>query len=467
MKNRHARRWAGALAAALMCGVGAAGAEPVAVPEAAAIEQADEPIDEVYEDLVGARTAEDKQAAARVLIMRGDETNNAPAAKYALYARAAKFAGEAKDLSTASEALSRIETHFLADMTEARADAAMAAARAARTDTEHAEVATAALAAAQQLMDRERYEEASQLISRVRSSAFRSGRPELVSAYKEMPEAIRVIRAAAEQVAVDRALLAEKPDDPTLNLSVGKFTGLYAGDWPAGLAMLAKGSDEGFAEAARQDLAGPKKGDARAQAGDRWWALAEAAGRGPEADALRDRARHWYTLALPDTKGITRGLLVKRLEPTGGVRWGDLVLEPGLKSALVIDGNADAARDQPPRATPAWRFKQLPRGATKTVVHHFEGYLQSDRAVRVLVDLNTRGTALHLKVNGKLVAAGSGRYDVPVDLIAGYNAFEGWVRVGVPAIQRPDFVPAASIGFKTVDRDKLPVGADSWFHTTK
>ena len=69
--------------------------------------------------------------------------------------------------------------------------------------------------------------------------------------------------------------LKNNPDDADAHLAVGKHLVFNRGDWPQGLAHLAKGSDEPLKRVAQQDLASPEDADKQADLGDAWEALAQ------------------------------------------------------------------------------------------------------------------------------------------------------------------------------------------------
>ena len=56
---------------------------------------------------------------------------------------------------------------------------------------------------------------------------------------------------------VARQRLANDAEDGEANLLVGRFTCFLADDWPAGLPLLAKGTDRELAELAAQELKQP------------------------------------------------------------------------------------------------------------------------------------------------------------------------------------------------------------------
>ncbi len=108
------------------------------------------------------------------------------------------------------------------------------------------------------------------------------------------------------------------------------------GDWDTGLPYLAKGSDAELAEAAKKDLAQPSKSADQVAAGNLWWSLGEKK-TGLEAARLKNRAAHWYALALPKLSGAVETKIRKRLDSLGGA--GQYALEFDGRSSYVLFHN--------------------------------------------------------------------------------------------------------------------------------
>jgi len=446
---------------------GPAAANLPAVPDEAAQAEAKQLVNEVYADLLEAKTDDERVAAARVLIMRAAETTNAPAAKYVMYETAREMAVEAGDTETAMDAIDGLHESFEDDSGGRFVDVAASSlrdlSRKAKTESEHAAVARATLATAERMIAAQRYDDAATLLARNRSSAFRSRRPELVSAFKELPEELRIIRGEAERIADDLDAIQDNPDDPNLNLSVGRFLALYRGDWEAGLPLLARSSDEALAAAAKADLAGASEPAKQIAIGDRWWSLASEHS-GIEQKALAGRARQWYRFALPKTSGIERSALVQRLAPPGEVQWGDLVLEPGIRTAIEVDGDTDALREGPVATEASWEFKTVPAGAQRRIKLHFDGYLYFPRSAEVGLKTLSRASSMTVEVNGKPALRGNGHCEAPVKLVKGYNAIRGSIQVATVYIEDPERVTSAELSLSELDGKPIPIPADHWFH---
>jgi hypothetical protein len=108
--------------------------------------------------------------------------------------------------------------------------------------------------------------------------------------------------------------LKASPDDPDACLAMGRWKCFHEGNWDEGLKFLAKGSDLSLKSLAADELASKSSTPLeRVARGDVWWDAAEKAERGDKS-ALRGRAQHWYSQALPDLTGLMQAKVEKRLQ---------------------------------------------------------------------------------------------------------------------------------------------------------
>ncbi len=105
------------------------------------------------------------------------------------------------------------------------------------------------------------------------------------------------------------------------------------GDWDTGLPYLAKGSDADLADAAKKDLAGPGKPADQVTVGNLWWSLGDKKA-GVEAVRLRNRAVHWYAIALPKLSGAAETRVRKRIDSMGSA--GQYALEFDGRGSYVL-----------------------------------------------------------------------------------------------------------------------------------
>ena len=104
-----------------------------------------------------------------------------------------------------------------------------------------------------------------------------------------------------------RAKLAATPNDPEANLIVGRYLCLRKNSWTDGLPLLAKASDPGWKDIAKQETAAPQEAADQVKLADLWWDA--AAKRGEKKDdpwqkLMQARAVYWYRLAMPNLGGL-------------------------------------------------------------------------------------------------------------------------------------------------------------------
>jgi hypothetical protein len=148
--------------------------------------------------------------------------------------------------------------------------------------------------------------------------ARRNQSPDLIKRAELYQHQIEEIEAAFLSVKLALSSLADKPDDPTANLAVGRFYCLMKGDWGKGLPMLAKGSDQALKALAEKEVAGASDAEGKMAVGDGWWNLAEKS-TGVAKDRIREHANEWYRKALPGLEGLAKAKIQKRLESPKGV----------------------------------------------------------------------------------------------------------------------------------------------------
>lgn len=437
------------------------------IPDAAAQAEAKKLVDEVYADLLDASNNEDRAAAARLLILRAMETKNSPAAKYVMYDNARLMAVEAADTATAMDAIKGLMSSFKDESGSFLRMASISLqslSRKARNDTEYAAVARAGVEIAEKMIASMHQEDAMDLLSKLKNATLRSRRPELISTYKELVEELKAIEEQTKRITADIKAIKINPDDPSLNLSVGKYHALYRGDWQTGLMMLAKSSDDSLAVAAKADLAGADDMKMQIAHGDKWWALANKHSK-HEAKAMYERAKHWYRKALPSSSGIERSLLTKRTSSQGQVTWGDLVLKPGIRTAIDPSGKADQVQFGAIVKQAIWTFDKKPPRAQQRIKLHFDGYLYSPKTIFTEIMTSTKGClSMNVEVNGEKTVGGSGDSQARVLLIKGYNSVRGSVIVPVVNIENLGPKPIAELLLINEQNQEFSIPAEQWFH---
>jgi hypothetical protein len=131
--------------------------------------------------------------------------------------------------------------------------------------------------------------------------AHDSGDHGLLDRVKQASEPIDAAKREQTRFVNAYRSLAYHPNDPATNLQVGSYLCGQLERWPQGLPFLTKSGNAKLVSAATLDLSDPTDAEKMADAGDAWWAVADADAINPAA--ARRRAAYWYAKAEPNLTG--------------------------------------------------------------------------------------------------------------------------------------------------------------------
>ncbi|HWC88695.1 MAG TPA: hypothetical protein VG433_03550, partial [Pirellulales bacterium] len=298
--------------------------ERLPVPEGPALEQARKTVKDVYGDEINqARQPDEKAALAKKLIEQGEQTQDNPAAQYALLDQARQLAIAAADMKRIEWSVAAISQRFQLAADTAMADAWNEVSQKSRTPAASKTVAEAALARASTAASREHYDAAKQLADVALRAARKAKDPALI---KQVNERSKAINALVEQsLAADNArkTLEKQPDDPEANRVLGRYECLVLDNWAEGFRHLAKSGDSVERELAARSVSTPPDDAAAATAmADAWYDAAHKA-KGTQRAFLQDAASYWYSTSLPGLSSLEKARAEKRLaELRGGGKTG-------------------------------------------------------------------------------------------------------------------------------------------------
>ncbi len=300
-----------------MCSAAAdPGGSRLAVPGAEAQLRAGKLLDEVYKDeLLKARTADQKTAMSRKIFKAATDTKDDPAGRYALLLRARDLSAEAGDVKGALEAGDALVEQFDLDALAWQAQGLTQLVKMARPADEK-DVVGRVMQTLDAAIAADRYEVAHQLTDLGVTAAARSGDAALVKQTTMRTKEEHEIEAAYPEAQKALAALKQKPDDATASAAAGRFLCLMKGDWEAGLPLLAKGPDSEARQLATKEL--QAAGDPKAFNPDGWWDAAEKE-QGIAKAALQRHAADWYTRAMPSLSGLAKAKAEKRIQEAGPI----------------------------------------------------------------------------------------------------------------------------------------------------
>lgn len=304
------------------------------VPDAAALKDATQQVNDVYkDDVTKARKPEDKIAVAKKMLVAASETKNDTAGRYALLTMARDLAASAGDADAAFEAVDELAKCYQTNPFTLKLDALTKLAKAVRLPEIRRDIAARAFTASDEAIAADDYDAAKALVDIGASSARLSKNLDLVKEANVRVREVAEARMRSGQVKKALVVLVDNPKDPEANLVVGRYYCFTKGDWDKGLPMLAISQDTTLKALSEMELSKPDEAKKQASLGDGWWTLAEKE-VGATKRRIQVHAAGWYTHALPNTTGLAKARIEKRLAEMPNTP--ELLTEVGGEHASLI-----------------------------------------------------------------------------------------------------------------------------------
>ena len=286
-----------------------------AVPEGAALRDAEKLVREVFKEDYSKKSPADRIVLARKLLKQGIESKEDPISQFVLFSEARDLAAQAGDLETALGAIAELAKIFRIDASAMKDAAVGSAAKSAKTPDDFLKIARTFLSASEDAAAAQNFDAAEKAAEQAGQYARKSKDVALASSAAARAKEYAELRTKLEKTERAREALRKNPEDPEANLALGQYLCLVKGDWDAGLAHLAKGSDSGLKGAAIRDAAKPTDAAEQVAAGDAWWEFGEK--DASVRAGSRQRAVYWYGMAKDRLAGLTRARIEKRMEASG------------------------------------------------------------------------------------------------------------------------------------------------------
>ncbi|HWE03598.1 MAG TPA: hypothetical protein VG326_14430 [Tepidisphaeraceae bacterium] len=234
------------------------------------------------------------------------ESEAAPdaAGQYAALREAAEIAAVIGDLKVVDRCISGIASSFQVEEIDVRLAVLTAAGSApGKIAVSARNLAAADLAVASDAAHADNYDLAIKALALAQAALGGANDEGLTARHAQLEKEVRESRAEFLRVGPMMKKLAEKPDDPELNLKAGRFYCLTAGSWKKGLPFLVKGSDLTLKVLAQNDLAAPAVSEAQLQLADGWFDRAASESNAAVAARCKQRAAHWYRRGISSATG--------------------------------------------------------------------------------------------------------------------------------------------------------------------
>ncbi|MGE0609059.1 MAG: hypothetical protein AB7O62_18340, partial [Pirellulales bacterium] len=286
------------------------------VPETADFKAAERRLrDEYKDDFAKAKSdAGEKSRLAQKLLDRVRGTVGKPAEVYAGLELAIELAGEAADGKVAGEALDELGQQFRVDLLARRDEVMKDAIKRAKTPDDWKTAANAYRQLLNGAISEDRYDLAVKFGGKSLEYARKSKDNVLVKVLVDGVKELKSLQAAFDDVKDAKETLESSTEDAEACRRWGRFLCLYKNDWENGRTLWCQSTDnDPLARLAADDLDGPQQSQ-RAVLADGWWNAAEEEADPLPQRMLRERAVHWYRLALPSLTGTRKTLVEKRLQ---------------------------------------------------------------------------------------------------------------------------------------------------------
>lgn len=415
-----------------------------AVPPAADQARAQRLIHELFRKEYAGTTADDRRQLARLLLAESAKMADDPAARYVLLDESRQAAAACGDIDTLLAVVTATAAAFDVDAAELAAASLTSAAKVAADAATHERIAQAAMQLMDDLAAAERFDPAIKLGAVAEASAARAERLSLFADVQSRTRDLRALSTERDRARQAARVLLQKPDDAEASAVFGRYLCLSRGQWVEGLVLLSKGSDGPLGTLARRDIANPGQTQQQLALANAWWDLADQHA-GIQQRHLRQRAAHWYWLAIPSLKGLERSLAEKRVGDAGSAGSSAASgaggpMQPGLRCELFkgIDFQTRAAQRVDKQIDFDWgEAAPDPAVGKDNFSIRWTGFLNAPAAGQYTLVLIANSN-VRLSINGEQLCEGDiyrkrNGHKQPVSLKAGPNAFrlEFWDTTGI------------------------------------
>lgn len=311
-----------ALAAAPPPGPSSAPAKPAtrfAVPDAATQQAEKKKVRDAFR-VAQARNPIDKGVLAADLLREARQSKDAPAARFALLAEARDLALGAGEPVRFREAIDEIVQAYEIDLLEEQTRALVEASEAPLPSPVRITLAKIAIGLAQDALQADSYDAASQLAKAGFSFATKvmatKGRdPQMIREASDLSEAIPWYKEQHDLALQAEKALAQDPANAKAAQFLGKYYALVKEQWDRGLPLLLKGADAPLKALAEAEQAARRSATAEemVKLADQWVEAAPSLEASHERSA-RHRALYWYEAALPYVGGPSRERVVRAID---------------------------------------------------------------------------------------------------------------------------------------------------------
>jgi len=346
------------------CADGAATAPVQPIPSAAARQQSQKMIEEMFGKELADRHSAARRMLTQHLLDEATKTADVPTDQFVLLIGARQAAEETPDLGLCFKAIDMLSGRFGMDSRKMKIESALRMPVASDSVAATVDNCRTAESLLEQLLADYDLDNAVRLAALLTSPS--QADPALGALVRKLAKKAEIFRTEHDKVAKELEKLRGVPDDPSANLAVGQYLCFYTGAWTRGLPMLAKGFDPKLKALAASDLAAQNGGEKVLEIGDQWWEMADSQTEIPQS-MMRQHAAALYQSGIDRATGLRREILAKRIA--------DASLAGGCGNAgtttakvVVLDaGDAPAARAAVKAFLKALLANELPKARAMAI----------------------------------------------------------------------------------------------------
>lgn len=226
-------------------------AKKAPAPDAAALAKAKAEVMQVFgDDLKAAKAPKQKLELAQKMFDLVKDTNEPPT-RFTLLEEVRRLAVEGRDITLATKAVEKLAEQFDVDLLAKKVKLFENLAAEGLTPAQRGEAISAACELGYEALDADKFEALQAIVSLTRSMVVKATTPESKTEAKEFFDASAKKQKLFEAIKKAEQTLTSAPNEPGASLTLGLYYCFVRGDQKKGLPLLAKGTDQKLAAAAK------------------------------------------------------------------------------------------------------------------------------------------------------------------------------------------------------------------------
>ncbi|MBL8825542.1 MAG: protein kinase [Planctomycetaceae bacterium] len=281
-------------------------------PAADKLAEATKTVRELFKAEFAKKKPEDQRVLLTLLLGQGGATKDDLVGRFALLLEARNIAAELADVAGMTNAVASASDLHKIDEAEWLADGVDLALKKPITSLNAKTLTKYLDERVTRALNTDNFTGGKRLLDLAIAASRKAQDAALTKSMVERGKSFDAQKKAFEAIEKARATLTTSPADTAANLAMGKYWCFVTGEWPLGLAALAKCDDAQIVELAQASLADPQTPAEQVALADQWWSKADKKTALTKFE-LQFAAVHWYQLAQGQADGLLKAKIEKRL----------------------------------------------------------------------------------------------------------------------------------------------------------